>query len=213
MSVDPSTDVRMPTADITGVVLAGGRGERMGGLDKGLVELGGRPMVQYVLEALRPQVGHILINANRNQARYAALGHDIVPDVLGGYLGPLAGMASAMRVAKTRYVLTAPCDSPLVVADLAQRLYSALVRERADISAAHDGKRLHPVFALLRRDLLPSLEAYLAAGERKIDRWFARHRLAVADLSDLADNFLNVNDPQERSVLEARLRGARHAEG
>ncbi len=208
MLPNPSINA-VPLADITGVVLAGGRGERMGGIDKGLIPLNGRPMVQYVLEALRPQVGRIFINANRNQAQYAALGYDVVPDSVGGYLGPLAGMASAMRVAATPYVLTAPCDSPLVVADLAQRLYTALVSERADISAAHDGERLHPVFALLRRDLLPSLEAYLAAGERKIDRWFAGHRLAIADFSDLADAFLNVNDPQERAALEARLTGSR----
>lgn len=209
MPTDRSIDTGVPTADITAVILAGGRGERMGGIDKGLVPLGGRPMVQYVIEALRRQVGHILINANRNQAQYAALGYDVVPDELGGYPGPLAGMASAMRIAKTPYVMTAPCDSPLVVAQLVQRLYAALMRERADISTAHDGQRLHPVFALLRRDLLPSLEAYLASGERKIDRWFARHRLAVADCSDLAESFLNVNDPQERLALEVKLTGTR----
>lgn len=197
----------VPVHQVTAVVLAGGRGERMGGLDKGLIPLNGRPMVQYVLQALRPQVGQILINANRNQAQYAEFGYDVVPDRVGEYFGPLAGMLSAMRVATTPLILTVPCDSPLVAADLGQRLLGALIREDAEISAAHDGTRLHPVFAALRRDLWSSLEAYLAGGERKIDRWFARHRLAIADFSDCAENFLNVNNPQERAALEARLAG------
>jgi len=197
-----------PRQEITGVVLAGGRGSRMGGEDKGLVELDGRPMVEYVIARLRSQVGAIVISANRNQERYAALGFPVVPDLLGGYQGPLAGMASALQAASTPYVVTVPCDSPLIGDDLVERLAAALVREAADVAVAYDGQRTHPVFLLLKRALLPSLLAFLEAGERKIDLWFARHRVAQADFSDCPEAFINVNDPAEHRALEARLREA-----
>jgi molybdenum cofactor guanylyltransferase len=195
-----------PRSDITGVVLAGGRGSRMGGEDKGLVLLDGRPMVEYVIARLKNQVGDILISANRNQERYTALGYRVVPDLLRDYQGPLAGMASAMQTATTPYIVTVPCDSPLFGDDLVQRLAQALVREDADVAVAHDGERTHPVFLLLKRLLLPSLLAFLDAGERKIDFWFARHCVALADFRDCPEAFLNVNDPAEHRALEARLR-------
>jgi len=190
---------------ITGVVLAGGRGSRMGGVDKGLVPLGGKPMVARAIEALKPQVGKLLINANRNLDDYRRFGCDVVPDALDGYLGPLAGLASGMQAAHTSYVVTVPRDSPLLAADLVQRLCDTLTQANADISVAHDGERLHPVFALLKRALLPSLLDYLKGGGRKIDVWFALHRLAIADLRERADMFINVNSPEERAALEARL--------
>jgi molybdenum cofactor guanylyltransferase len=194
---------------ITGVILAGGRAQRMGGRDKGLIELCGRPMAEHVLTALRPQVGCVIINANRNREQYAALGCPVVADSIGEYFGPLAGTASALQAADTDYVLTVPCDSPLVPEDLALRLAQALAREGAEIVVAHDGERMQPVFALVSRSLLPSLLAYLEAGERKIDLWFARHRLALADFSDRPETFLNVNTPEERAALEDRLCGGR----
>lgn len=197
-----------PRDEITGIVLAGGRGQRMGGIDKGLAPLHGRPMVQHVLDALRPQVGAVLINANRNLEQYAALGCQVVPDALDGYLGPLAGLASGMQAATTPYVVTVPCDSPLIGADLVPRLYDTLAREHAQICVAHDGERTHPVFTLLQRELLPSLLAFLATGERKIDRWFAQHKLAVAYFADAPQAFINVNSPEERQELEARLAAA-----
>lgn len=200
-----ATGEDIPRNQITGVILAGGRGQRMGGVDKGLVALGGKPMVALALDALRPQVGTILINANRNIDEYAAFGCEVVSDGFEGFLGPLAGLASAMQAAKTDYLVTVPCDSPLLARDLVARLYAALRSNDADISVAHDGERLHPVFALLKRPLLPSLLDYLAEGGRKIDVWFARHALAIADLRDRADTFINVNSPEERAALEARL--------
>jgi len=200
-----AADIAAPQHDITGIVLAGGRGSRMGGVDKGLVALRGKPMAVLALEALRPQVGRVLINANRNLDEYAAFGCEVVPDAVEGYLGPLAGLASAMQAAQTSYVVTVPCDSPLLAHDLVTQLYAALARERADISVAHDGERLHPVFALLKRALLPDLLDYLQSGGRKIDVWFARHRLAIADLRDRAGTFINVNSPEERAALEAQL--------
>jgi molybdopterin-guanine dinucleotide biosynthesis protein A len=194
-----------PRADITGVVLAGGRGQRMGGVDKGLMPLAGKPMVTHVLAALCPQVATIVVNANRNLDQYAAFGYRVAADAIGDYYGPLAGMASAMEVATTNYVLTVPCDSPLMASDLVARLYQALAQEHAEIGVAHDGERMHPVFALLQRALLPSLQKYLQSGERKIDRWFARHNVAIAYFTDEPETFINVNDPEERAAVEARL--------
>lgn len=194
-----------PKNDVTGVVLAGGRGKRMGGIDKGLVDLRGRPMVMHVVDILRPQVGRLIINANRNTDQYEALGYEVISDVVGNYFGPLAGMASAMQASRTPYVLTVPCDSPLVGQDLAMRLYSALMDDDADASVAHDGERMHPVFALLKRDLLPSLHSYLSSGERKIDRWLNQNKLAIAYFKDKPDAFINVNSPDERKALESKL--------
>jgi molybdopterin-guanine dinucleotide biosynthesis protein A len=198
-----------PQAQITGIVLAGGRGQRMGGIDKGLVPLNGRPMVAHVLDALRPQVGAILINANRNLEQYGAFGYEVVPDAQDGYLGPLAGLASGMQSATTPYVVTVPCDSPLLGEGIVKRLYDSLMKDEAEICVAHDGERTHPVFTLLKRELLPSLLAFLDAGDRKIDRWFANHKLAVAYFADMPQVFVNVNSPEERQALEARITESR----
>ena len=202
-----------PAAEITGVVLAGGRARRMGGEDKGLIEVLGKPMVVHALERLRPQVGRVLINANRNLETYRRLGRrvgdcDVVPDTLDGFAGPLAGMASAMQAAGTRYVLTVPCDSPLLAPDLGRRLYEALAAQGAEGCIAHDGERMQPVFALLRTDLRQSILEYLEAGGRKIDVWYAEHRLARGDLADHPETFLNVNTPQDRELIEQRMQGA-----
>jgi molybdopterin-guanine dinucleotide biosynthesis protein A len=194
-----------PRNAITGLVLAGGLARRMGGMDKGLIELAGRPMIEHVLDALRPQVGSLLINANRNTDRYAAYGHPVVSDTLQGFMGPLAGVLAALQRLATEFLVTVPCDAPLVAPDLVGRLYEACVANDADVAVATDGRRQQPVFLLLRADTAPSLEAYLAGGGRKIDTWFARLRLAEADLGDALDTFVNVNDPDERQRLEARL--------
>lgn len=190
---------------ITAVVLAGGRASRMGGIDKGLVPLRGRPMIAHVLAALHPQAARVLINANRNRDRYAALGYEVVPDELDGFLGPLAGVAAGLKAATTPFVVTAPCDSPLIGPDLVARLAAALAREQADLAVAHDGEREHPVFLLLRRERLADLEAFLDAGGRKIDLWFARHRVARADFSDRPQAFVNINNAEEHARLEHRL--------
>jgi molybdenum cofactor guanylyltransferase len=177
----------------------------MGGEDKGLVPLAGRPMVEHVLDRLRPQVGAVLVNANRNLERYAAYGHPVVADALDGYLGPLAGVASALPRVTTEFLVTVPCDSPLVPADLVSRLLQACVASSAEVAVATDGRRQQPVFLLLRRSVAGSLTAYLASGGRKVDTWFAGLRLAEADFSDSPDTFVNVNDPDERQRLEDRL--------
>lgn len=195
----------MSAAEVTGVVLAGGRARRMGGQDKGLIELAGRPLVEHALAALGPQVAALMINANRNLERYRAYGHPVVADRVGDFSGPLAGMASALERATTGWIVTVPCDSPNVPADLVARLLAARAREDAELAVAHDGERLQPVFALLDRALLPSLEGFLAEGERKIDRWYARHRYARADFSDHPEAFLNANTPQDLERLEHAL--------
>ena len=191
-----SDDVFRPR-EITGVVLAGGRSRRMGGVDKGLVCFHGKPMVQHVIQALQPEVGALLINTNRNADKYAALGYPVVADLVEGYLGPLAGMASGMSAATTPYVVTAPCDCPLVGTGLVRRLYQTVSEEQAQIGVVHDGERTHPVFALIQRDLLTDLLAFLESGERKIDRWYARHAIVEVDFSDQPDAFLNLNRPED----------------
>lgn len=209
MSLSPSAGDHHQ--DVTGVVLAGGRATRMGGVDKGLVEVNGRPMIAWVLDVLRPQVADLLVNANRNLDRYRAFGFPVVDDGDREFRGPLAGIASGLRAAATRYVAFAPCDSPLVCGDLVTRLRAALTQENARVAVAHDGVRLQPVFALLERDLLDDLLRYLDNGGRKIDRWYAEHGYARADFSDVADSFANINAPDEKRALELQL--GRDADG
>jgi len=200
-----ATAAVLPRQDITGVVLAGGRSQRMGGEDKGLVRIDGRPMIDHIIRALSPQVGPLLINANRNLDDYRRFGYPVVPDIMGDFYGPLVGMASTLQATETEYFLCVPCDSPLLPHNLAQALYGALHTHQAEIGVAHDGDRMQPVFALLRRDLLADLLSYLEAGGRKIDTWYARHRLVIVDFSDRADTFFNVNTQQERRMLEQKL--------
>lgn len=195
---------------ITGVVLAGGRARRMGGVDKGLIELAGRPLAAYALERLRPQVDTVLINANRHADQYAALGGGaVVPDSIADYPGPLAGLLAGLQAAQTPLVVTAPCDSPFVPPDLVARLRAALDAADAELAVAHDGERQQPVFMLARSALAPDLSAWIAQGGRKIDAWFADHRVADADLSDLAGGptgaFRNINTPEERDEVAAYL--------
>ena len=194
-----------PRHDITGLVLAGGLGRRMGGEDKGFVELAGRPMVAHVVDALRPQVGPLLISANRNLDRYATFGDAVVADSLPGYLGPLAGILSALQRTTTDFLVTVPCDAPLVAPDLVRRLHEACVAGAADVAVATDGARRQPVFLLLRTGIAPSLASYVAGGGRKVDAWLDTLRLAEAGFGDEPDTFVNVNDPDERRRIEAQL--------
>jgi molybdopterin-guanine dinucleotide biosynthesis protein A len=189
---------------ITGVILAGGRARRMGGLDKGLTPFAGRPLVAWVIEALAPQVGALLISANRNREAYAAFGHPVIADDIEGFQGPLAGIASAMDAARTPWILTAPCDGPFLAPDLAGRLLSALALEDAEIAVAFDGERIQPVYALIPVSLAPSLRGFLAAGDRKTGRWCARHRTALADFSDRPECFANVNSEEDAALLMQR---------
>jgi len=184
-------------APVTGIVLAGGQGRRMGGVDKGLVELGGRPMVAHVLDRIGPQVAEVLINANQNVDRYAALGYPVVPDTVGGFAGPLAGLHAGMKRASHPIVVTVPCDSPFLPTDLVARLYAALDAHRAELAVARTFDQPHPVFCLARREVLPHLEAFLAGGGRKIDAWYATLNVVEVAFDDEAAAFRNINTASE----------------
>ena len=184
-------------ATVTGIVLAGGQGRRMGGVDKGLVELAGRPMVAHVLDRLRPQVADILINANQNSERYAALGHPVVPDAVGGFAGPLAGLHAGLTHTTRKFAVTVPCDSPFLPGDLVVRLGAALAAQSAQLAVAKTFDQPHPVFCLVRRDVLPHLAAFLEAGGRKIDAWYATLTVVEVSFDDEADAFRNINTTDE----------------
>ena len=186
-----------PPRGITGLVLAGGQGRRMGSVDKGLVVLGGRPMVQHVLDRFAPQVDEILINANRNTAEYAALGHRVVADSLSGFAGPLAGLQVGLTHAAHPLVATVPCDSPFLPADLVARLSAAIEERSADLAVARTFDQPHPVFALVRKSVLPHLTRFLEAGGRKIDAWYATLKVVEVAFDDEAQAFRNINTMEE----------------
>ncbi|VAX09816.1 Molybdenum cofactor guanylyltransferase [hydrothermal vent metagenome] len=190
---------------ITGVILAGGRSRRMDGNDKGLLPLNGRSMIEYVLDAITPQVDEVLINANRNLASYQVYGHPVITDKIADFAGPLAGMAAAIQACDSDYILSVPCDGPWIPKDLVARLLSQLNKEGANISTAHDGQRLQPVFALIRRELLPAILTYLESGERRLGYWVQQQQPALTDFSDQPEAFFNVNSPAELEAAEARL--------
>lgn len=180
---------------VTGIVLAGGQGRRMGGVDKGLQPLRGRPMVAWAIERLAPQVDEILLNANQNSEAYARFGYRVVPDALGGFAGPLAGLHAGLQAASQPLVVTVPCDSPFLPLDLVDRLKSSL--GKSDLAVAKTGNQAHPVFALVRRCVLPHLEAYLAGGGRKIDAWYATLAVVEVFFDDQPDAFRNINTVDE----------------
>lgn len=195
---------KIQSSHITGVVLAGGRGRRMGGEDKGLLPYRGQPLVSHALAALGEVAGTRLINANRNLDAYAALGFPVVPDASENFDGPLAGLLSAMRAATTPYVLTVPCDTPLLTGALLQRLIVRLVGTGAAMAVAADGERLHPVVMLAETGLAEDLQAYLDAGERKVEHWIRRQRWVTVDFSDTAGALTNINTPDDLARLETR---------
>ncbi len=172
-------------------------GRRMGGVDKGLVALDGMPMVAHVLARLAPQVGALLINANQNPDRYAAFGHPVVADAVGGFAGPLAGLHAGMTAATSACVLTVPCDSPFLPPDLAARLARGMDDAGAQLAVARTFDQPHPVFALVRRAVLPHLAAFLEGGGRKIDAWYATLSVCEVAFDDEADAFRNINTADE----------------
>ena len=187
---------------VTGLVLAGGQGSRMGGVDKGLAPFRGRPMVAHVLERLAPQVDEILVNANRNPEAYAVFGHRVIADEIPGFAGPLAGFERGLAHARGELVATVPCDSPFLPPDLVPRLRAALESAGADLAVARTGTQAHPVFCLMRRAVHASLERFLASGQRKIDRWYAALAVVEVAFDDEADAFANINTRDELADLE-----------
>jgi molybdenum cofactor guanylyltransferase len=193
----------IPREDITALVLAGGKSRRMGGRDKGLLPFGDGLLIGHVLAQIAPQVGEVLISANRNQTAYAAFGYPVLEDPLEDFQGPLAGFLAGLERMRTNYLLTLPCDGPVVVPDLAARLAAGLVAADADIAVAQDGRRLQPVYTLLHRRVLAGLHQALAAGERKIDRWFPMHNWVKVDFSDVPQQFSNINTPEDYASVGA----------
>ena len=205
----------IPTQDITGLILAGGRGTRMGGVDKGLQNFNGIPMALHTMMRLQTQVGHIIINANRNLAAYESFGASVWPDVLDDYAGPLAGFLTGLERCETPYLVTVPCDTPMFPQDLVARLAQALEQNQAEIAMAAAPEidkhgqitvRTQPVFCLLRMELLESLVAFTQGGGRKIDAWTAQHKTVVVPFDRPGDNrsaFSNANTLAELQQLES----------
>ena len=190
--------------DTTGLILAGGQGRRMGGVDKGLQPLRDRPMVEWVLERLQPQVADIVINANQNRDTYARYGHPVIGDEIGGFAGPLAGLHAGLKSTTRPFILTVPCDSPFLPDDLQARLHAASIAANADLAVAKTGDRSHPVFALVRSSVLPHLETFLQGGGRKIDAWYATLNVIEVSFDDEADAFSNINTRDELREHEDR---------
>jgi len=187
----------MNTDKITGVLLAGGQGSRMGGVDKGLVELAGQPMAAHVLERLGPQVDELIINANQNAEAYAAFGHPVFGDDIPGYAGPLAGLHAALVRASHPLVVTAPCDSPFLPSDLVERLHQALRAQDADLAVAKTFDQAHPVFCLCRSRLASHLHDFLSSGGRRIDRWYGSLNVVEVAFDDEEAAFRNINTREE----------------
>ena len=191
--------------NVTAVILAGGKGRRMDGKDKGLVELANRPLIEYVIDVIKPQVETIILNANRNQEKYSHYGYPVIADELNDFQGPLAGFFSALKSTTTSHIVTLPCDGPLLPGDLVERLLFALNDKKADIAVAHDGERMQPVYSLIPKSLIASLNNFLGSGERKIDLWYKQHRIALADFSDCPQTFRNINTAEQRDSLQRVL--------
>jgi molybdopterin-guanine dinucleotide biosynthesis protein A len=192
------------TPRVTGLILAGGQGRRMGGVDKGLQPLRGRPMVAWVLERLAPQVTEVIVNANQNQAEYARLGCRVVGDEIGGFAGPLAGLQAGLKANVHPFLVTVPCDSPFLPRDLVARLHAALIANHADLAVAKTGDQPHPVFSLVRESLAGHLTKFLQGGGRKIDAWYASLKVVEVPFDDQPDAFSNINTPADLAEHEKR---------
>jgi molybdopterin-guanine dinucleotide biosynthesis protein A len=187
---------------ITGLILAGGQGRRMGGVDKGLQMFRGKRLVDHVYERLAPQVGGVIVNANQNHDAYRTFGVRVVSDAIGGYAGPLAGLHAGLSISRRPYLATAPCDSPFLPEDLVARLYAGLDGSGADIAVARTGKWLQPVFCLARRGVLDPLAAFLKGGGRKVDAWYATLAVVEIAFDDEAEAFSNINTSDELKALQ-----------
>jgi molybdopterin-guanine dinucleotide biosynthesis protein A len=199
-------------AEITGLILAGGRAQRMGGIDKGLVPFMGKPLIEHAIDRLTPQVASILINANRNQDHYAQYGHAVIADQHPDFAGPLAGFAAGLEHCKTEYLLSVPCDSPVFPLDLSEQMLETMINAQSDVVYASSTDPsgaiwTQPVFCLMRRSVKKSLQNFLEHEGRKIDRWFETLRSSTVVFIDEAA-FANTNTPEELRALEQTLKGS-----
>jgi molybdopterin-guanine dinucleotide biosynthesis protein A len=194
---------------ISAIILSGGRATRMGGVDKGLVILKKKPLIEHVIMRLTPQVDEILINANREVYTYQALGYPVLKDENDGFIGPLAGFLLGLKYAKHDYVVTVPCDSPFLPLDLVQRLYMGMTETNADVVVALSNGDTHPVFCLMKKSVLPSLQAFINRGERKVSAWQKSLYYTEVDFSACALNnctsaFTNLNTFDDLKALELK---------
>ncbi len=187
---------------VTGLILAGGKGSRMGGVDKGLQSFRGRRLVDHVYERLAPQVGGVIINANQNHDEYRSFGVRVVSDAIGDFAGPLAGLHAGLSVSKRPFLASVPCDSPFLPEDLVERLYQRLDDAGAEIAVAKTGDQPHPVFSLMRRGVLDHLADFLKEGGRKIDAWYATLTVVEVTFDDEAEAFSNINTREELHTWE-----------
>ncbi|MFT6915654.1 MAG: molybdopterin-guanine dinucleotide biosynthesis protein A [Motiliproteus sp.] len=191
---------------ISALILAGGQGLRMGGMDKGLLGLEQQPLIEHVLQRIHPQVDHILISANRNQSDYRRYGFPVLTDRLADYQGPLSGISEGLRQSTTPWLLVVPCDSPQLPTDLAERLAQAVTATSRLAAIAHDGRYLQPAFSLVHRSLLSSLELYLDGGGRKLGHWLQLQQPAIVDFGDQPDSFINLNAPEQLQAFKFQPR-------
>jgi len=187
---------------VTGLILAGGKGSRMGGVDKGLQNFRGKRLIDHVYERLAPQVGGIIINANQNQDEYRSFGVRVVSDAIGGFAGPLAGLHAGLSVSKRPFLASVPCDSPFLPADLVERLYNRLDVTGAELAVARTGDQPQPVFSLMRRGLLEHLSDFLKGGGRKMDGWYATLNVVEVAFDDEAEAFSNINTREDLQTRE-----------
>ncbi len=190
---------------ISSIILSGGRATRMNGVDKGLVTLQQNPLIAHVIARLQPQVDELLINANREIANYQSFGYPVLQDETDDFLGPLAGFLLGLKHAKHDYVLTVPCDSPLLPLDLVEKLLNGMTEALADIAVASSDGDTHPVFCLMKKSVLPSLTAFLEQGERKVSAWQKSQKYVEVDFSDNSDGFINLNTFDDLKALELKL--------
>jgi len=191
---------------VSAIILSGGRATRMDGADKGLVLLQKKPLIQHVIARLKPQVDEIFINANREIASYQAFGYRVLQDETADFPGPLAGFSLGLQHAKHEYLLTVPCDSPLLPLDLAERLLKGMLESCADIAVASANGETHQVFCLCKKSVLPSLLEYLANGGRKVSAWQKSQLYVEVDFSDNPDGFTNLNTFEDLAALELKLK-------
>ena len=187
------------------VILSGGRATRMGGVDKGLIQLQNKPLIAHVINRLQPQVDEIIINANREIAQYKTFDLAVLQDENPEFLGPLAGMLLGLKHSKHDLVLSVPCDSPLLPLDLGARLLNGLVLTKSEVAVVSSDGSAHPVFCLMKKSVLPSLIAFLDAGERKVSTWQKSQKYVEIDFSDSSEAFTNLNTFEDLKALELKL--------
>ena len=189
----------------TFLILAGGKGRRLGGQDKGLIKINGQPAIEYILDTLDSVSGNIMISANRNLEHYRRYGFPVLTDNIGNYQGPLAGIATALQNITTNTLLTLPCDCPLINRDFLMRMTESLQEANETILVAHDGKRMQQLHALIPVSQAAQLDTYLAAGNRRVDHWFMQQHIQLIDFSDNPAPFYNSNTQEDIRQLAALI--------